>query len=89
MDRRAAIRFCRFCGGRLARDDPNEECAPCRAGNRDRFLAPPSVPLDFWRAEPLWSALEDWHIGRAIHACLYHSFHGHKPLSACERATFG
>ncbi|MEU6037587.1 helix-turn-helix transcriptional regulator [Actinomadura sp. NPDC047616] len=81
MDRRAAIRFCRLCGGRLARDNPNEECAPCQARNRDRFLAPPSVPPDFWQAEPLRSALDDWHIGRAIRAYRHHSFHGHKPLS--------
>ncbi|MBX6766939.1 MAG: helix-turn-helix transcriptional regulator [Actinomadura rubrobrunea] len=65
----------------MARDNSGGRCAPCQARARDRFHAPPEVPPDFWQAEPLRKALEDWHIGRAIRAYRHHPFHGHKPLS--------
>ncbi|WP_106258414.1 helix-turn-helix domain-containing protein [Actinomadura rubrobrunea] len=65
----------------MARDNSGGRCAPCQARARDRFHAPPEVPPDFWQAEPLRKALEDWHIGHAIRAYRHHPFHGHKPLS--------
>lgn len=42
--------FCR-CGTRLAKDNPGRQCARCARASRDRLIAPPDVPAEFWQTE--------------------------------------
>ncbi|MFI0368851.1 helix-turn-helix domain-containing protein [Actinomadura sp. 1N219] len=74
-------RICHKCGTRLARDNQGSQCAPCQAKARDRFIAPPAVPTNFWDAEPLRAALDTWHLGKVIRAYRHHPHHGPRPLS--------
>jgi ADP-ribose pyrophosphatase YjhB (NUDIX family)/transcriptional regulator with XRE-family HTH domain len=74
------VRYCRSCGGRLARDNTGEQCAPCRAKSDQATLHPPEVPAGFWDTEQMRDALASWHMGRVIHAYRHHPFHD-RPLS--------
>ncbi|MFC4107291.1 helix-turn-helix domain-containing protein [Micromonospora zhanjiangensis] len=71
---------CPRCGGRLARDNDSGRCAACQAAERDRLVAPPTVPASFWEHEPVRQALSERHLGRVIRAYRCHPYHGRDPL---------
>lgn len=48
--RPARHRYCR-CGTQLAADNSERQCARCQRATRDKFLTPPQVPAEFWRAD--------------------------------------
>ena len=60
------IRYCRTCGGRLARDNPSSYCGPCGKHAGAAMNVPPSVPPEFWDTDPMRVALASWHIGQVI-----------------------
>jgi transcriptional regulator with XRE-family HTH domain len=68
-------RYCR-CGARLARDNPGTRCSACTAADRDRPVAAPEVPADFWDEVVLQEALASRHMGRVIRAWRTHPHHG-------------
>ncbi len=68
-------RYCR-CGTYLAGDHAEQQCAPCQRAARDtRFVAPPEVPPEFWRAEPLREAFAAQHMGRVFRAYRMNPYH--------------
>ncbi|NBE85239.1 helix-turn-helix domain-containing protein [Micromonospora rubida] len=71
---------CPRCGGRLARDNSSGRCAPCQAAERDRLVAPPSLPSTFWEHQPIRRSLTERHIGWVIRAYRCHPYHGNRPL---------
>jgi hypothetical protein len=71
---------CPRCGGRLARDNDSGRCAACQAAERNRLIAPPTVPASFWEHEPIRQALTERHLGRVIRAYRCHPYHGRQPL---------
>jgi hypothetical protein len=73
-------RYCRTCGGRLARDNPSSHCGPCDKHAATRSL-PSDLPPEFWDADPMPAALASWHIGQVIRAYRHHPHHGPRPLS--------
>lgn len=77
MRRASAYRYCRSCGARLARDNPDVRCTPCQTTSANS--GPPDVPDDFWEADLIRDALASWHMGRVIAAYRNHPFHG-QPL---------
>jgi hypothetical protein len=72
-------RYCRTCGGRLARDNPSRHCGPC-SQHAATLSLPPDLPPDFWDANPMPAALASWHIGQVIRAYRHHPYHGPRPL---------
>lgn len=72
-------RYCR-CGTCLAADNIEQQCARCQRASRDKFVAPPEVPAEFWQGEPLREAFVAQHIGRVIRAYRmsphHHAVHG-------------
>lgn len=69
----ARQRYCR-CGAHLAADNAEQQCAGCQRTSRDRFVAPPQVPDDFWQTEPLREAFAAQHIGRVARAYRLHPY---------------
>ena len=69
-------RLCSRCDAPLARDNTDRLCAGCRKQAREALLRPPTVPDEFWRAEPVCAALTEWHMGRVIRAYRNHPWHG-------------
>jgi transcriptional regulator with XRE-family HTH domain len=69
------------CGARLARDNSDTLCAPCRKKARDETLGAPQVPAEFWEDDLMQKALASWHMGRVCVAYRHHPFHGPRPLS--------
>ncbi|WP_460404117.1 helix-turn-helix domain-containing protein [Actinophytocola sediminis] len=67
-------RYCR-CGARLAADNLSDQCGPCDRLNRDRLLAPPSVPVDVWDTAQLRDAFAAQHIGQVARAYRKHPHH--------------
>ncbi len=43
-------RYCR-CGTHLAADNTEYQCARCQKASRDKLIAPPEVPAEFWRTD--------------------------------------
>ncbi len=74
-------RYCPSCGSRLARDNTDTLCAPCRNRAQEVFRHPPTVPPEFWEADTLQAAFASSHMGKVINAYRRHSFHGPSPLS--------
>jgi len=72
-------RYCQ-CGSRIARDNPDTLCAPCRKRTQDGLHSPPLVPTGFWDDGQLRSAFASWHMGHVVHAYRHHPFHGPRPL---------
>jgi transcriptional regulator with XRE-family HTH domain len=70
-----SARYCP-CGTRLARDNPNNQCAPCQAKARDLMARSPDVPAEFWTTDHMRDALATWHMGCVIAAYRKHLFHG-------------
>jgi transcriptional regulator with XRE-family HTH domain len=74
-------RYCPSCGSRLARDNTDTLCTPCRNKAQEILRHPPTVPPDFWEADELQAALASSHMGKVISAYRHHSFHRPSPLS--------
>ncbi|MGH3803366.1 MAG: hypothetical protein ACRDTD_25200, partial [Pseudonocardiaceae bacterium] len=72
--RPARHRYCR-CGTHLAADNPGRQCARCQHASRDKFIAPPPVPPEFWQTEQLRDAFAAQHIGRVSRAYRTHPYH--------------
>jgi hypothetical protein len=74
------VRHCQGCRARLAWDNAEVFCSPCRRTRRNA-VQPPDVPAEFWETPELQSAFGEWHIGQVIRAYRTHEFHGPKPLA--------
>ncbi len=72
--RRARHRYCR-CGTHLATDNPGRQCARCQRTSRDKLIAPPHVPPEFWQTEQFRDAFAAQHIGRVARAFRMHPYH--------------
>jgi transcriptional regulator with XRE-family HTH domain len=72
---------CRRCGARLAHDNLEGRCAPCRTADRGRVAQAPEVPHEFWHDEALQEALTARHMGRVIRAYRHHHTQGRHPLA--------
>ena len=67
-------RYCR-CGTYLARDNTEGQCARCARVARDKLMAAPEVPAEFWRSEQFRAAFAAQHIGRVSRAYRTHPYH--------------
>ncbi len=74
MRRSARNRYCR-CGTHLAADNKERQCARCQRAARDKLIAPPQVPPEFWATEQFRDAFAAQHIGRVAHAYRLHPYH--------------
>ena len=72
--RPARHRYCR-CGTHLAADNKERQCARCQRASRDKLIAPPQVPAEFWQTEQLREAFTAQHIGRVARAYRMHPHH--------------
>ncbi len=72
--------WCHRCGTRLAHDNAGGYCAPCQTESRDRFVASPEVPAEFWDSPAMREAFASRHMGWVIRAYRCHPFHGRRPL---------
>jgi transcriptional regulator with XRE-family HTH domain len=72
--RPARQRYCR-CGAHLAADNTEGQCAHCQRASRDKYIAPPQVPPEFWRTEPLRMAFAAQHMGHVSRAYRVHPHH--------------
>jgi tetratricopeptide (TPR) repeat protein len=66
--------YCR-CGTHLAKDNTERQCARCQRASRDKFIAPPEVPAEFWQTEQFREAFAAQHIGRVSRAYRTHPHH--------------
>lgn len=72
--RPARHRYCR-CGTHLAADNPGRQCARCQRVSRDKLIAPPQVPTEFWQTKQFRDAFAAQHIGRIARAYRTHPYH--------------
>lgn len=72
--RPARQHYCR-CGTHLARDNTSRQCSRCERASRDKLLAPPLVPAEFWHTEQFRTAFAARHIGRVFRAYRTHPHH--------------
>ncbi len=72
--RPARHRYCR-CGTHLAADHPGRQCARCQRASRNKLIAPPQVPAEFWQTEQFRDAFAAQHIGRISRAFRIHPYH--------------
>jgi len=63
------------CGTRLAKDNPGRQCARCARASRDKLIAPPEVPPEFWQTEQFQDAFTAQHMGRVARAYRTHPYH--------------
>ena len=70
----AGKRYCR-CGTRLAADNSGGQCGRCERASRDKLIAPPEVPVEFWQTEQLRDAFAQQHMGRVARAYRLHPYH--------------
>ncbi len=70
----AGKRYCR-CGTRLAADNSGGQCGRCERASRDKLIAPPEVPAEFWQTEQLRDAFAQQHMGRVARAYRLHPYH--------------
>jgi hypothetical protein len=66
--------YCR-CGTRLARDNTEYQCARCQHLSRDKLIAPPEVPPEFWHTEQFEEAFAAQHMGWVSRAYRAHPYH--------------
>jgi tetratricopeptide (TPR) repeat protein len=66
--------YCR-CGTHLAKDNTDRQCARCQRASRDKLIAPPEVPAEFWQTEQFREAFATQHIGRVSRAYRTHPYH--------------
>ena len=67
-------RYCR-CGTLLARDNPGRQCARCERTSRDKLIAPPEMPSEFWETEQFREAFAARHMGRISRVYRMHPGH--------------
>jgi transcriptional regulator with XRE-family HTH domain len=79
MAQAAAVRSCETCHARLAWDNSDSLCSPCRKA-RNSALGPPPVSADFWESADLQAAFADRHMGKVIRAYRHDALHGPRPL---------
>jgi hypothetical protein len=72
--RPARHRYCR-CGTHLAADNKERQCARCQRASRDKLIAPPQVPPEFWQTEQFREAFAAQHIGQVARAYRLHPYH--------------
>ncbi|MGH3838331.1 MAG: helix-turn-helix domain-containing protein, partial [Pseudonocardiaceae bacterium] len=72
--RPARHRYCR-CGTHLAADNKELQCAQCARASRDKLIAPPQVPPEFWQTEQFREAFAAQHIGQVARAYRLHPYH--------------
>lgn len=63
------------CGTRLARDNSGPQCAHCQRLSRDKLIAPPDVPPEFWQTEQFEEAFAAQHMGWVVRAYRTHPYH--------------
>lgn len=66
--------YCR-CGTHLARGNTTRQCARCERASRDKLIAPPQVPAEFWETDQFRAAFAAQHIGRVARAYRTHPHH--------------
>ncbi|HEU0086158.1 MAG TPA: hypothetical protein VFQ77_00635 [Pseudonocardiaceae bacterium] len=66
--------YCR-CGTRLAKDNTGGQCARCQRRSRDKLIAPPEVPPEFWDTEQFREAFAAQHMGWVSRAYRTHPYH--------------
>ncbi len=66
--------YCR-CGTHLAKDNTERQCARCQRASRDKLIAPPEVPAEFWQTEQFQQAFAAQHIGWVSRAYRTHPHH--------------
>ncbi|MGI9002360.1 MAG: helix-turn-helix domain-containing protein [Pseudonocardia sp.] len=59
----------------MAADNTESQCAPCERASRDKFIAPPEVPAEFWQTEQLREGFAAQHMGRIARAFRLHPHH--------------
>ncbi|MGH3974445.1 MAG: hypothetical protein ACRDS9_14115 [Pseudonocardiaceae bacterium] len=74
VSRTARHRYCR-CGIHLAADNSGRQCARCERASRDKLIAPPQVPAEFWQAERFRHAFAAQHIGWVSRVYRTHPHH--------------
>lgn len=74
------MRNCTRCGARIARDNSESLCSPCRRTQVHEREAP-RFNADFWNTDDMRSALASKNIGIVVRAYRYHPVHGREPLS--------
>ncbi len=74
-------RYCRSCGGRLARDQDGTECTPCHRTRTLGRAGPPEMPAGFWRTDGMRDVMATWHMGKVLRAYRHHPHHGIRALS--------
>lgn len=67
-------RYCR-CGTRLAADNTEHQCARCQKASRDKLIAPPGVPAEFWQTEQFREAFCAQHIGQVARSYRLSPYH--------------
>lgn len=72
--RPARHRYCR-CGTHLAADNVGQQCARCERASRDKLIAPPQVPAEFWQAEAFRAAFAAQHMGWVARIYRTHPYH--------------
>ncbi len=72
--RQARQYYCR-CGTHLAKDNTEHQCARCQRASRDKLIAPPQVPAEFWQTDQFRDAFAAQHIGRIARAYRTHPYH--------------
>lgn len=70
----ARHRYCR-CGTHLAADNSGHQCARCERASRDKLIAPPQVPVEFWQAEEFRAAFAAQHMGWVARTYRTHPYH--------------
>ena len=66
--------YCR-CGTRLAKDNTERQCARCQRDSRDKLIAPPDVPDEFWETEQFEEAFAAQHMGWVSRVYRTHPYH--------------
>ena len=66
--------YCR-CGTHLAKDNTEHQCARCARASRDKLIAPPEVPPEFWQTDQFRDAFAAQHMGRIVRAYRTHPHH--------------
>ncbi|MGH3838387.1 MAG: hypothetical protein ACRDSF_22235 [Pseudonocardiaceae bacterium] len=59
----------------MAADNAEHQCARCQRASRDKFIAPPAVPAEFWDTEQFCEAFAAQHIGRVGRAYRMNPYH--------------
>lgn len=66
--------YCR-CGTYLAKDNAERQCARCQRASRDKLIAAPEVPVEFWETAQFDEAFTAQHIGRVSRVYRTHPYH--------------